>query len=125
MARAYGLDLREKVIKSLECGEKEEEIGKNFKIGLRTVFRWKALWKETGEAKAKERGRKGYKVKIADLKDFEKFVNENNDLTQREMAIGYGCSQGTIQRGLKKIEFTVKKRRSVTGNGTKEKGDCL
>lgn len=118
MVRAYGEDLREKVIKSLGLGERKEVVAKNFKIGLSTVYRFEKLWKETGSVKSKKAGRKSYSHKIKDYEKFREFVEENSDLTQEQMGRLWECSEMTINRGLKKIGFTVKKRHMFTKNKT-------
>ncbi len=62
----------------------------------------------------------GRKAKIQDLNKFKSFVEEKPDRTQGEMAEEWGgVSKTTIGRGLKRIDFTYKKKRLATKRETK------
>ncbi|NEP97390.1 MULTISPECIES: IS630 transposase-related protein [unclassified Okeania] len=48
---------------------------------------------------------------VKDWEKFEKFVETNDDQTQKQMAVKWGdCSRFTISRSLKKLGFTRKKK---------------
>ena len=54
MAKAYSLDMREKVVRSLQEQENPKKVAENFKIALATVYRWKTKVK-TGKLEAQRR----------------------------------------------------------------------
>jgi len=54
MAKSYSIDLREKVIESLNEHETPKQVAVNFKISLATVYRWKSKIK-TGKLTPEKR----------------------------------------------------------------------
>ena len=120
---AYSEDLRKKVIAVVEEGILQlQEIAGLFRINVRTIYDWRKQFKETGTVKAKTGFHKGHGRKITDLDKFKEFVEANPDLTLKEMAQKWGnVSPKTIDRALKKINFTFKKNNSVIKNVMKKK----
>lgn len=120
---AHSKDLRKRVIdtvnqKVLQLGE----IAVLFQINVRTIYDWRKQFEKTGNIEAKTGFHKGHSHKITDLEKFKKFVEENPDLTLKEMAEKWGdISPKTIDRTLKKIGFTFKKNNSDTKSVMKKK----
>jgi len=120
---AHSKDLRKRVInavnqKVLQLGE----IAVLFQINVRTIYDWRKQFEKTGNIEAKTGFHKGHSHKITDLEKFKKFVEENSDLTLKEMAEKWGnISPKTIDRALKKIGFTFKKNNLDTKSAMKKK----
>lgn len=51
MAKAYSLDLRERVVAAVDRGENPAEVAQQFQITERTIWNWLALRKQTGDLK--------------------------------------------------------------------------
>src|SRR5262249_9563833 len=56
MARAYSLDLRERVVAAVASGQSCREASATFGVGVSTVVRWSHQHRETGNVAAKPRG---------------------------------------------------------------------
>ena len=83
MGKAYGIDLREKVIGYIDRGRKTQEAAEVFGIGRRTVERWINL-KGLGELNPKKQAPNGpWKIDISKL---EEFINSHNDYTLMEIS---------------------------------------
>jgi transposase len=49
MAKAYSLDLRERVIAAVDGGTKPAEAAERFRVTERTIWNWLSLRKQTGQ----------------------------------------------------------------------------
>ena len=98
-------------------------MSKIFKVSMRTIFRWILLSKTTGSVKKKEIKRFD-RNKIKDLNLFKNFIIKNNDKSNKELAklwtesTGIKVSASTIQRNIKKINYTFKKKHRNIKNQT-------
>jgi transposase len=121
MAKAYSLDLRQKVIDAIELdGMPKSEASQIFRISRNTINLWFKQREATGSLEAKVGAKTGQGEKITDWEKFRAFAIANTDKTQAEMAEAWGgVSQRTISRGLKKIGFTRKKKPTATSNAMK------
>ena len=121
--KAYSVDLRTKIMTVVNENTMQlQEISALFQINVKTIFRWRKQFKATGSFEAKKVVSKGKKGKITDLEYFKAFVENNSDLTLKEMAKKWGnISTGTIWRALKKINFTFKKNSFYTQKVIKKK----
>jgi transposase len=57
MARAYSLDLRERVVAAVAAGESCRAVAKRFKVSVASVVKWSQRFRATGSAAAKPPGR--------------------------------------------------------------------
>lgn len=112
MAAPYSEELRQKVINAIDRGMRKTEVARVFNLSRNTIDLWLKRREVTGEVKAKNSYQKGSRHKIIDWKKFREFALANGSLTQAEMAQAWDgeISRYTIGRGLKKINFTRKKR---------------
>ncbi len=63
MARAYSLDLRERVVSAVLAGENCRDVASTFKVSVASVVKWSQRFRATGSAAAgKVGGRRGYAV---------------------------------------------------------------
>jgi len=114
VAKAYSKDLREKALDAFYNGKPIKEICDFFKISSRCLLNWRRIKESTGRTHAKcdyQKENAAYKIATEELVKFKQFVNEKPDRTTAEMAEDWGnVSVSTIQRALKRIGFTRKKR---------------
>jgi len=59
MARAYSLDLRERVVSAVAAGESCRAVATRFKVSVASVVKWSQRFRATGSAAAKRMG--GYR----------------------------------------------------------------
>ena len=57
MARAYSLDLRERVVAAVAAGESCREVAATFKVSVASVVKWSQRSRATGSAAARPDGR--------------------------------------------------------------------
>lgn len=110
MAKAYSNDLRERVLKAINEGQKTSTVSEMFKVCLKTIYNWKSLKNKTGSFEAKTGYQNGHSHKIKDLEKFKAYVEKNPNQNLEEIADSLGdMSSTTVHRALKKIRFTRKK----------------
>ena len=104
--KSYSIDLRERVIKSVESGISQIQTAKIYKIGLNTVNRWWHRYKKEGLFTAKARGGSCGKVNAQELR---LYVEQNSDKTLIEIGKVFKVAQyiGIRSRGWLKMRKTV------------------
>jgi transposase len=116
---AFSIDLRERVISAVDNHMRITEAVKIFKVSRRVIYEWLDLCKATGSLAPKTGYQKGHSHKITDWEKFKAFVNENRQSNSPQMIIawekltGVKVSESVMLRGLKKINFTAKKKLSA------------
>jgi transposase len=112
----YSIDLRQRVVDAVNSNMEIDQAVEVFKVARRTIYDWIKLFKETGNLEPKTGYQKGHSHKIKDLEAFKIFVEENRGCSAQQMAekwtelTGTITFHDTITRGLKKIDFTFKKK---------------
>lgn len=96
MARAYSVDLREKVISHIMSGCSKREAAKTFNIGEDTIYRWMRLHK-IGNIRPKRRT--DYPRKVDEQK-LQLYVEAHPDQTLEEIGKALGLGRQTIFRWL-------------------------
>lgn len=121
MPAPYSDDLREKVMRALDRGEKKSQVSRMFNISRDTIDRWLKRRKATGSVEAEQGYQRGHSHRIKDWEEFRAFAQKYADKTQAEMAQLWSgeMSERTMSRALARIGWTRKKRRMVTENGMK------
>ena len=119
---AYSVDLRERVLANLD-EESMRRTAKRFRISLSSVYRIKRHYQETGQLQAKKsRGR----LPAIDAEGeawLKEKVAEESDLTLASLCEKYERSRGrkvsksAMDRALKRMKISLKKRRSTTRSG--------
>jgi transposase len=122
MARAYSLDLRQRVVMAIEEGLSSREAARRFAIGIATAGAWHRLWRRTGDVQP---GRQG-KPKGSKLDAHEEFVlglvESQKDISLEEIAArlredcGVLVCPATIWYFLDKRSITFKKRQGMRAN---------
>ena len=110
MAKAYSLDLRERVIKYLEMGNRKESAVKLFSVGIATIYRWLKLKKEIGNLQRKTRK---FSYKYIDDEKLKKYLEEHPDDFLWEIAKKFSVTKQGIFYALKRLKITRKKNKSL------------
>ena len=119
MAKAYSVDLRERVLFLLESGLSAEAISNLQKVCTKTIVQWKRLKEETGSLEPRKRGL-NCKRKI-DRAKLEAYVTLNNDKTLKEYGEIFGVTGMAIHKVLKQLGYSYKKKLYCTGKETSKK----
>lgn len=112
MPSAYHSDLRSRAITMLNNGMSSREVSSLLGPGIATVNLWRRTWKKDGRVEGLTGYQKGHSPKITDKEKFEAFVLANPTKNQKELGKLWEvpCSDATINKGLKAIGYTYKKR---------------
>lgn len=119
MTAAYSIDLREKAVSAIDRGEKKSHVCRTLNISRNTLDQWLKRREEKGSL-APEKYQRGPKPKIDDLEAFKAFAETHGHLTQKEMSKKWGkpVSRVVIGKAMRKLNFTRKKKLTVTKKGT-------
>ncbi len=118
MARAFGIDLRKRVIEAIEAGTSTREAARRFAIGESTAGAWHRAWRATGSL---EPGRQGH-PRGSKLDAHEAFIlalveTPDRDITLAEIADALEAEHGvrvcvaSVHGFFKKRRISYKKRR--------------
>lgn len=117
MARALGLDLRERVIAAIEGGLSTRAAARRFSIGISTAGSWYRQWRSTGDLRPGRQGQPS-RSKLDAHEDFIlELVSSHKDIALHEIAERLAAERGvravpsTVWHFLAKRGFTYKKRR--------------
>ncbi|OKH34390.1 transcriptional regulator [Calothrix sp. HK-06] len=116
--KPYSVDLRQKIVDTcLEGSISQREVAKRFKVALSFVQKILKQYRETGNVAPKAREKQTPpKLNSQQLKVLEEIVEANNDATLAEIRIlleektGIIIGRSTVDRMLKKMDITVKKK---------------
>ena len=118
MGRPYSTDLRARVLRACEIGEKSQaEIARRFEISESAVGSWLRHLRQEGRRAPKPHGR-GFRS-ILDEDDgavLRSLVNDRNDATLKEYVQGFmdrtgeEISESSLCRALKRQGLVIKKR---------------
>lgn len=117
MARAYGPDLRQRVIEAIEGGMPTRAAARRFSIGESTAGAWHRHWRATGSVEPKRQGNQGGSVLDAHEPFILGLINEAADISLVEMAERLEIERSvtvdpsTIWYFLRRRGITYKKRR--------------
>jgi transposase len=112
---AFSLDLRERVISSVDNNMHVDEAAKVFKVSRRVIYEWLELRKATGSLVARSGYQTGRSPKITDWVQFKEFVAKHRHCASPQMRVEWkkltniDISETTMLRALKKINYTYKK----------------
>ena len=119
---AYSVDLRERVLANLE-EESMRRTAKRFRMSLSSVYRIKRHYEETGQLKAKTPRGRLPAINESGEAWLRALIPQESDLTLTTLCERYEQSQGrkvsksAMDRTLKRMRISLKKRRSMTRNG--------
>ena len=104
----YEKKYRQQVLTYMEKGHTQEATGKLFGISTTTLKRWKSRAASGEGLEDRIRQRKPKKI---DPEKLLAYVAANPDAYEREIAAEFGCGRSAVQKRLKKLGITRKKRR--------------
>ena len=108
---SYPIIFRKRTIEYRKSGHTLKETSKTFKVSISTIEEWEKKLKESGNLEKKVLNRPHKKIAPEKLKAY---VEEHPDAYQREMAEKFDCSVTAIQKALKRLGITRKKRQRTT-----------
>jgi transposase len=100
----YSVDLRKKVMDYAETHTDKEAAAK-FDVSIKSIGRWRKLYRETGSLKQLPLNRKPRKV---DLERLREYIDNHPDEYIREIAAVLGYGQESVRRNLIKMGYTRK-----------------
>lgn len=116
MSRAYGIDLRTRVVEAIESGLSHRQAATRFCVAVSTAGNWHRLWRKTGSVRP---GKQGHPVR-SKLDAYEAeilaMVEENKDIALYEIADRLAAEHGiraapsTVWWFFTKRAITFKKR---------------
>ena len=119
MARAYGLDLRRRVVEAIDGGFSARAAAARFSVAPSTAITWHRRWREAGSL---DPGRQG-KPSCSKLDEHEAFilglVEDSRDITLHEVAAKLAAERGvrtcpaTVWYFFSRRGLTHKKRRAM------------
>jgi len=128
MARAYSLDLRERVVAAVEAGQSCRAVAKTFVVSVASVVKWSQRYRASGSAAARQvGGRRGYAV-AQEREWLLARIAEKPDLTlralllelkERGMVVSYYALWHFLQH--EGITFKKKPARLRTGSPRRQK----
>ena len=125
----FSLDLRKRVIASVDKGMHIDKAVKIFQISRRVIYEWLELRRKTGSLAPKTGYQKGHSHKITDWQQFKKFADSNRHCSAPQMIIKWkkltnvDMSESVMLRALKKIGFTSKKKLLITSKPMQKNGN--
>jgi transposase len=123
MARAYSLDLRERVVAAVEEGQSCREVARVYRVSVASVVKWSQRQRESGSPAAKPvGGRKPYAVATERDWVLARIV-EQPDLTLRALVVeladrGLVVSYYALWHFMKREGITFKKKPACLGTGS-------
>jgi transposase len=124
MARAYGVDLRRRVVDAIEGGLSTRSAARRFCIGESTAGAWHRFWRKTGSYEAQRQGNRGGSVLDAHDGFLMELIEAQADITLAEMAEhlfkvhALRVDPSTIWYFLHRRGLTYKKRQPMRANRT-------
>ena len=121
MAKAYSLDLRERVFDLLAKGKSKLFIEETLGVATKTILKWQRRYEEVGSMErivpVATRPRK------VNYRKAKKFIEKNPDKTLKEIGDQFGVKDTAILYITKKLNITYKKTLPVRGKaGRFERG---
>jgi len=104
---AYDKKFKQRVLEYLAEGHTQTSASKIFKIGTTTIKEWKKRLGAGESLDAKIRCRKPKKI---DPEKLQAYAAANPDAYISEIAAEFGCVRSAVQKALKKLGITRKKR---------------
>ena len=86
MARAFGVDLRRRVVDAMEGGLSTRSAARRFSIGESTAGAWHRSWRKTGSYEAQRQGNRGGSVLDAHAGFRMELIAAQADINLAEMA---------------------------------------
>lgn len=106
-------DLREQAVRFKKAGHSAKETAEAFGTVPCTILRWEAQKDATGDLSTKKRVCTFRKV---DPEKLKKYVDDNPDKTQKEIAEYFSVTPAAICKRMKELKITRKKKQQPIRN---------
>ena len=103
----------------LDEGNTWEKARETFKISMTAINSWRQKYKKTGEIKDEPPRRKAFKK--LDPEKLKAYVKEHPDAYLKEIGEAFGCSDTAVQKALKRLGITRKKRPNGIANKSRNR----
>lgn len=110
---SYDIKYRQRAMSYLSEGHSFRETAATFKVSTSTLQTWKSQLNESGTLAPKKRRETWRKI---DPDKLRKYVEDNPDAYQYEIAAAFGVRLYAIQKALKRLKITRKKNHSLQRN---------
>ncbi len=116
MARALGIDLRQRVVEAIEDGLSTREVGRRFSIEIATAGAWHWLWRASGDVRPRRQGHPGGSKVDPHEAFILALIEETKDITLKEITerlaaeCGVSACPSTLWHFLDRRGITFKKR---------------
>jgi putative transposase len=114
--KPYSIDLRERVVGRVECGESVRSVAEAFSVGVSSVVRWSQRFRSRGSVEADSLGRP-----VSNILDKERSwilgrIAEEPDVTLRQLEAELGdrgvkVCYGTVWNFVHREKLSYKKKR--------------
>jgi transposase len=111
VAKAYSVDLRERVLAYLEKNDNKTAACQLFNIGRATLYSWIKQKKEKGHLFPSKRKAKYRKINEEQLKDY---IQKHPDDFLSEIAEHFSVTPQAIFYALKRLKITFKKKHPIS-----------
>ena len=112
---AYDIKFKKKIIEYYSKNGNARKTAKIFGVSTNTLNEWRKQYKEHGEFLTKPKPANNTKIRESDL---QKYLEDNPDSYQEEIANHFGVTQQCISKSLKRFNITRKKRRNAIRSKT-------
>ena len=113
MAKAYSLDLRQRVFDLLAKGKSKLSIEETLGVATKTILKWQKRYDETGIMDRIIP--KSTRPRKVDYKKVQKFVEKNPDKTLKEIGERFKISAFASHKIIRKLNITYKKTLPLRG----------
>ena len=127
MGYGHSLDLRKRIIESVQCGSSARAAGRRFGVSASSAIQLVSRWRKTGSyAPGQVGGQK--RRKLADHEDWlHETMARKPDITLSELryrlaGLGIKISLESINDTLHGLGYRFKKNRACGGTGTRRRG---
>jgi len=127
MARAYSLDLRERVVAAVAAGESCRQVAATYRVSVASVVKWSQRFRATGSAAAKRMGGNQPRSLIGQRDWLLARLAATPDLTLRTLVVELGergvvTSYGSVWRIVHDAGISFKKNAVRNRAGSARRG---
>jgi len=124
MGWAYGIDLRQRVVDTIEAGLSHRQAAERFCVAVSTAGNWHRRWRATGSARPGKQGQPSRSKLDAYEAAILAMAEEDKDIALYEIADrlaeehGVRAAPSTVWHFFAKRDITYKKRRRMRVNSS-------
>jgi transposase len=113
--RAYSMDLRERIVQAVTCGQSKAAVARTFRVNLSTVKRYTAQYQRTGSVAPKPRPPRAARIGRAEQPALRAQLAAQPDATLGEHCAQWAATHGvqvsvpTMFRAIARLGWTPKK----------------